>query len=377
MDTVITIEELTKHVEAITGFLKMREAVISDLEGCRDRLVEFHFKDDKNVSIGSNILIAAGTTGEYAAARRQLRVEYPKAALKTLITKCSPERIGTPSTSRAGVSRQLSKFNSSAKNISYTHFGQWLIYYYQAWFNETPKRILRDYLSYQRELFPFNSETYNQFEENIIDFWESAKGLAPELSKLALHLFGICVNAASVERLWSNMGFLHSTRRNKLHHKKVLAMAQLRSDILCKRKRDDIEISERQYKRLHIAELIQEYQSDEEDTNDNEFTFNAFNDSDTEELEETSVIDECNVNDTFEKTNNSDNINSEQWTKIIEDWIKMVNAEININNTEVIGEETYEFEIGGQSIHPADNPLAKWKLLDLFNETLEAPVNMF
>ncbi|CAG8640831.1 3857_t:CDS:1, partial [Rhizophagus irregularis] len=51
MDTVITIEELTKHVEAITGFLKMREAVISDLEGCRDRLVEFHFKDDKNVSI--------------------------------------------------------------------------------------------------------------------------------------------------------------------------------------------------------------------------------------------------------------------------------------------------------------------------------------
>jgi len=57
-------------------------------------------------------------------------------------------------------------------------------------------------------------------------------------------------------------------------------MAQLRSDILCKRKREDIEISERQYKRLHIAEPIQEYQSDEKD--DNEFTFNAFNDSDTE-----------------------------------------------------------------------------------------------
>ncbi|GBC54222.2 hypothetical protein RIR_jg40383.t1 [Rhizophagus irregularis DAOM 181602=DAOM 197198] len=42
------------------------------------------------------------SAGEYAAARCQLRVEYPKAALKTLITKCSPERIGTPSTSRAG-----------------------------------------------------------------------------------------------------------------------------------------------------------------------------------------------------------------------------------------------------------------------------------
>jgi hypothetical protein len=41
-------------------------------------------------------------------------------------------------------------------------------------------------------------------------------------------------------------------------------MAQLRSDILCKRKREEIEISERQYKRLHIAEPIQEYESDNE-----------------------------------------------------------------------------------------------------------------
>ncbi|PKY53966.1 hypothetical protein RhiirA4_472482 [Rhizophagus irregularis] len=112
--------------------------------------------------------------------------------------------------------------------------------------------------------------------------------------------------------------------------------------------------------RPSMLKMITKYQSDEEDTNDNEFTFNAFNNSDTEELEETSVIDECN--DTFEKTNNSDNINSEQWTKIIEDWIKMVNAEINIDNTEVIGEETYEFEVGGQSIYPADNLLAKWRL---------------
>lgn len=111
---------------------------------------------------------------------------------------------------------RISKFNPLARNVSYTHFGQWLVYYYQAWFNEMPKKILREYLSYQRKLFPFNFETYNQFEENIIDFWESARGLAPELSRLALHLFGICVNAASVERLWSNMGFLHSKRRNRL-----------------------------------------------------------------------------------------------------------------------------------------------------------------
>jgi hypothetical protein len=80
-----------------------------------------------------------------------------------------------------------------------------------------PKKILREYLSYQKEIFPFNPDTYNQFEENIMDFWEFTKGLAPELSRLALYLFGICVNAASVERLWSTMGFLHSKHRNRLH----------------------------------------------------------------------------------------------------------------------------------------------------------------
>lgn len=77
-------------------------------------------------------------------------------------------------------------------------------------------------------------------------------------------------------------------------------MAQLRSDILHKRKCEDVEISERQYKRIHIAEPILEYQSDDDV---DEFTFNAFNDSDTDELEETSVV---NLVDTFEiEANNS------------------------------------------------------------------------
>ena len=99
-------------------------------------------------------------------------------------------------------------------------------------------------------------------------------------------------------------------------------MAQLRSDILCKRKYENIEFSEQQHKRMHIAEPIK-YQSDDE-----EFTFSAFNNSNTDELEETSIIDKCNVIDTFEETNNCDNIlNPEQWSKMIENWIEMVNAE--------------------------------------------------
>jgi hypothetical protein len=64
-------------------------------------------------------------------------------------------------------------------------------------------------------------QTFNQLGGDIIDFWDLAKGQALELSRFALHLYGICVNSASVERLWSNMGFLHSKRRNRLYVSKI------------------------------------------------------------------------------------------------------------------------------------------------------------
>ena len=115
----------------------------------------------------------------------------------------------------------LTLFNNNIRNLSYTHFGQWINYYFQVWFDTLPQYILREYLSYQREAYPFDIATFNQFGGNIMDFWDSAKGQAPELSRFALHLYGICVNSASVERLWSTMGFLHSKRQNQLHVSKI------------------------------------------------------------------------------------------------------------------------------------------------------------
>jgi hypothetical protein len=56
---------------------------------------------------------------------------------------------------------------------------------------------------------------------------------------------------------------------------------------------------------------------------------------------------------------------------------EMVNAENQENNLDdenVINEKSSNFEVGGQVTHPADNLLAKWKLLGLFNESLETPV---
>ncbi|GES91434.1 hypothetical protein RCL_jg19424.t1 [Rhizophagus clarus] len=74
----------------------------------------------------------------------------------------------------------LSLFNNNIPNLSYTHFGQWINYYYQVWFGT---------------------------------------------------------------------------------HEKVLGMNQLRSDILRKKKKSEIEKSEKLYKQNHIAVPIQYYKS--------------------------------------------------------------------------------------------------------------------
>ena len=44
---------------------------------------------------------------------------------------------------------RLSKFSSNISNLSYTHFGQWLGYYYQAWFNTPIVSILAELIKYK------------------------------------------------------------------------------------------------------------------------------------------------------------------------------------------------------------------------------------
>ena len=44
--------------------------------------------------------------------------------------------------------------------------------------------------------------------------WNLVKNEAPQLSKLALHLMGVSVNAAGCERSFSQMGLTHTKLRN-------------------------------------------------------------------------------------------------------------------------------------------------------------------
>lgn len=110
----------------------------------------------------------------------------------------------------------VNMFHPTAWRVTYTDFGQWLNYYYEIWYNVRPKSILLEFIKFKKEKYPFDSLTVEQFGDDIMNFWESCSGYTPELSRFALHLYGICVNATSVERLWSTMGFIHSKKRNRL-----------------------------------------------------------------------------------------------------------------------------------------------------------------
>ncbi|RIB07898.1 hypothetical protein C2G38_2213083 [Gigaspora rosea] len=69
------------------------------------------------------------------------------------------------------------------------------------WFGRQPTRILLEFEMYRKRKWPFDCESYEQFEEDVLGFWEFASSSTKELGPLAMRLFGICVNAASIERL--------------------------------------------------------------------------------------------------------------------------------------------------------------------------------
>lgn len=111
---------------------------------------------------------------------------------------------------------KLAKFRVSNNNLTWTHIGQWLKYYYQAFFNSRSTSIVAEMILYKKGGDPYDLETFLQFKDNLIDYWDSTAGIGPELAKVAIHIHGVCVNSASVERLWSSMGFFHTNKRNRL-----------------------------------------------------------------------------------------------------------------------------------------------------------------
>ncbi len=111
----------------------------------------------------------------------------------------------------------LTYFNSRIENLSFTTLGCYLTYYYKAWFQKRPTRLLLDFKDYRQKIQPFDDKTFGQFDGDVFKFWNYIRGDYKELASVALRIFRICVNAASVERMWSSMGFLHTNCRNRLN----------------------------------------------------------------------------------------------------------------------------------------------------------------
>lgn len=63
---------------------------------------------------------------------------------------------------------------------------------------------------------------------DVVTYWRSCAGYCPELAKLALPIFRIVISSAAVERLFSDMGFIKSDRRNRLGWKKLLGIVRFR-----------------------------------------------------------------------------------------------------------------------------------------------------
>ncbi|PKB94981.1 hypothetical protein RhiirA5_386324 [Rhizophagus irregularis] len=127
-----------------------------------------------------------------------------------------------------------------SSQISYLHMGKWLVYYYKAWTGNDPVSILKEFDDFsQGTKYPFDDAFVAQFENDIHKYWCWVRSAYPEIGTVAARIFGICVNAASVERLWSSMGFFHTKTRNRLKFSRVLNMAKLRADITYKRRKQE------------------------------------------------------------------------------------------------------------------------------------------
>jgi hypothetical protein len=156
-------------------------------------------------------------------------------------------------------------------------------------------------------------------------------------------------------------------------------MSQIRSDILYQRQIKEINQSDHQMKRLHIATPIA---SDDFDDSDDQIE--PINEEDEEELiivsdddDEKDGTNAKNIDDKGDEGEPNTEENEDQWSAVISRWIEEANHENQVenDNDEIFlnGNLIDDFSVGTRNIHPADDPNAKWKIETLFLNSLESP----
>ncbi|PKK55869.1 hypothetical protein RhiirC2_801296, partial [Rhizophagus irregularis] len=255
---------------------------------------------------------------------------------------------------------RMNQFNN-ATSINYSEFGKWLMYYYRAWSGKEPKCILREFDDFRLAKYPFDLESYRQFNDDIWRYWCYVSVSTNELGLVACRIFGICVNAASVERLWSCMGFLQTKRRNRLMSSKALQMSKLRADITYGH-------------RLHNNPILIEPTLDiddanETDTNQNPGNLNGLENNrgndpavNLETNPKPIEVDYDSDDEAFEPQLEND------FGEYLQGWMEMLKEEENAEIDEVDEESNTSLD---DITHPANDTSAKWELITLFNNNID------
>ncbi|CAH1767382.1 3838_t:CDS:2, partial [Entrophospora sp. SA101] len=176
---------------------------------------------------------------------------------------------------------------------------------------------------------PFDDETYNQFNNDVFKFWRYIEEDYRELASVALKLFSICVNAASVERMWSSMASINFLSRKK-----------------------DLLQYENQF--INSSKPIESRSS-------------AFQNVDCES-DDITIIEELNVQDSAISSDIDEEKLCEWKQMLIEEEISHLEEEALRDN---LG--SLESDLLSDYKHPAVDPRAKWELKNLFNSLLDVP----
>jgi hAT family protein len=92
--------------------------------------------------------------------------------------------------------------------------------------------LFSELLDYHEAVRPFAEAKVALYAVSPLGYWvRYAASYYPIISALAGRLLSISISSAAVERLFSEMGRIHTPARNRLHEQKVLAMCQIRSQL--------------------------------------------------------------------------------------------------------------------------------------------------
>ncbi|GBC06624.1 hypothetical protein RclHR1_06990004 [Rhizophagus clarus] len=236
---------------------------------------------------------------------------------------------------------RLTYFNSTIENLSFTTLGCYLTYYYKAWFQKRPIR---------------------QFGDDVFKFWKYVEGDYKELAGVALRIFGIYVNSASVERMWSFMGFFHTNRRNRLNNDKVLSMSKLHISINFSFRKKELQKNQAEFLNLNAKPV------------ETEFSNLQILDDDSAEVLQQNPVDN---NDDGNVESENDILTSERWERELAEWKEMLTEEevSRLEEEEALRDNpgSLRGDLLTEYTHLAIDTRVKWQLKILFSFVINIP----